>query len=203
MIKLEHPTCPHPTALETGDYKHKLNKEALSASISEKCMYCESKISHVDFGDVEHIKPKALFPELTCAWDNLGYSCTKCNNAKAEKYQAETPYINPYNENPEGHIFSSGAFLFPVEGSERGDLTILDINLNRKNLVEKRQARIQEIIKAVNQCFRTNNEVLRNAAIKSLKQEAESDKEYSLVVKTVLDKALLASNLAPTNNDTY
>lgn len=59
MIKLERPDCPYPAALEAGNYKHERNKLALKQASHDKCMYCECKISHIDFAHIEHIKPKA------------------------------------------------------------------------------------------------------------------------------------------------
>ena len=36
-----------------------------------KCMYCESKIAHVSFPQVEHIAPKISYPERTFEWCSL------------------------------------------------------------------------------------------------------------------------------------
>lgn len=188
MIKLERPECPYLKALEDGNYKHKTNKEALRQASSDKCMYCESKISHIDFAHVEHIKPKAenKYPELEFVWENLGYVCPKCNNSKSDKYDESTPYINPYSENPEEHVFAFGTLLFHKNGSERGELTISDIDLNRPELIEKRHERIQMINKAITSCYRTNNMALRDNALDEIKQEMLVDKEYSLVVKALI-----------------
>ena len=79
MIKLDRPSCPNPRALTKGDYKHPDNKIALKNSTFGKCMYCESKITHIDYGDIEHIKPKSKYPTLKFTWSNLGFACTVCN----------------------------------------------------------------------------------------------------------------------------
>jgi len=188
MIKLERPRCPYSKALRDGNYKHKTNKEALRQASFDKCMYCESKISHIDFAHVEHIKPKAgdKYPELEFVWENLGYACPKCNNFKSDRYDESTPYIDPYSENPEEHIFAAGAFLYHKDGSERGELSICDIKLNRCELILKRYERIKEIIKAITSCCRTNNTTLRDNALEEIKQEMLADKEYSLVVKALI-----------------
>ncbi|HAW51249.1 MAG TPA: HNH endonuclease [Flavobacteriales bacterium] len=188
MIKIDRPTCPYPQALNNGNYKHKTNKDALREASSDKCMYCESKISHIDHAHVEHIKPKSddRFPELKFVWENLGYSCPKCNNSKSNKYDIDTPYIDPYVDEPSEHVFAFGAFVFANNGSERGEITIRDTDINRGSLIEKRQERINEIVKALTACFRTSNASLRVNAINELKREALGDKEYSLVVKALL-----------------
>ena len=149
-------------ALEDGNYKHKTNKEALRQASFDKCMYCESKISHIDFAHVEHIKPKAQgkYLELEFVWENLGYVCPKCNNFKSEKYDESTPYIDPYAENPEEHIFAAGAFVYHRNGSERGELTICDIELN--SLVEFIRCiiKIDRNIKIPCRCFITIKEII-------------------------------------------
>ena len=151
-------------------------------------MYCESKVTHIDFGDVEHIKPKSpeKFPELEFEWTNLGFVCGRCNNSKAKKYFDEAPFLDPYSEEPEDHIFATGAYLTQRNGSVRGEITIKEINLNRPDLLEKRLERINEIRIALNAAHRTGIDVLRASALAELEKEAESDNEYSLIVKTLL-----------------
>jgi|TARA_Y100000389_G_scaffold37868_2_gene32162 uncharacterized protein (TIGR02646 family) len=152
MIKIDRPDCPNQKALDSQNYKHPTNKEALRKANFDKCMYCESKISHVDFGDIEHIKPKSKLPELQYNWDNLGYSCSICNNNKKDKYDETCSAINPYHEDPSHHVIFSGAMLFSKQGSEKGKVTILDIGLNRNGLIEKRLEKTNEIDKTIGQC---------------------------------------------------
>ncbi|WP_305418519.1 HNH endonuclease [Photobacterium leiognathi] len=188
MIRLYRPDCPHPAALTSNDYKHHINKAALRDANHDKCMYCECKISHIDFAHVEHIKPKAKdkYPELKFVWDNLGYACPKCNNSKSDKYYEDTPYINPYSEDPEQYLLAYGTYLFSKNGSERGDITIKDLQLNRPELLEKREIKINEFKRAIDACYRTNSQPLREAALAELQKEADTDKELSLFVKSFL-----------------
>lgn len=188
MIKLTRPACPNPKALTGGNYKHPENKTALMEASGGKCMYCESEITHIDFGDVEHIKPKAAdkFPHLEFEWTNLGIVCGKCNNEKRSKYFADAPFIDPYIENPEDHIMALGAMLAQRNGSARGEITIREIALNRPELLEKRLARINTILIALNAANRTQIDVLKQAALVELGKEALPDKEFSLIVKTLL-----------------
>ncbi|EPE2280236.1 HNH endonuclease [Vibrio cholerae] len=188
MIKLIRPDCPHPAALDNGNYKHHLNKEALKKANFDKCMYCESKISHIDFAHVEHFKPKAKdkYPELEFEWTNLGYACPKCNNNKSDKFHEDFPYIDPYSEEPSEYFLAHGTWLFVKQGSERADLTIRDIELNRPELLEKRLEKVTEIQNAITACFRTRSKALRDKALQELTREAESDKEYSFFVKALI-----------------
>ena len=188
MIKLTRPICPHPIALENKNYKHPINKQSLKQANNDKCMYCESKISHIDFAHIEHIKPKSnnKFPELEFVWDNLGYACPKCNNEKSDKFHHEIPYIDPYLEDPSVYFYAAGTWLFIKNGSERSDITIRDIGLNRPELLEKRLERITEIQNVITACYRTTNVELRLLALEELRQEAQPDKEYSFFVDALL-----------------
>lgn len=188
MIKLTRPPCPNQNALDAENYKHPDNKKALASASFYKCMYCESDIAHIDFGDVEHIKPKAddQFPQLAYEWSNLGLACGKCNNTKSDKYFAAAPFIDPYAENPEDHLVALGAMIAQRNGSARGEITIKEIGLNRPELLEKRSERMQTILVALNAAHRTQVAILKNAALAELEKEALPDKEYSMIVKALL-----------------
>jgi len=186
MIKISKPPCPNTTALVNKNYKHPDNKKALEEASYGKCIYCESKVSHVYYGDVEHLKPKGKFPELEFDWDNLGYVCAICNGLKSDKFDEETPLLNPYEDNTNEHVIMLGAFLKHKCGSERGQITISDIGLNRPPLIERRKEKLNKIEKAIEACFRTRNKRLENDALEALKKEAENDKEYSLCIKSLL-----------------
>lgn len=73
-------------------YGHVTVKESLIKSQHGKCCYCESKVTHVCYGDVEHYRPKAGYREtefgplitpgyfwLAYDWENLLFSCEICN----------------------------------------------------------------------------------------------------------------------------
>lgn len=187
MRKIERPACPDPDALKKN-YKHPLNKNALQDAFFGKCMYCESKVSHVYFGDVEHIRPKAAnkFPHLEFEWSNLGYCCARCNNAKSDKFDENCAFIDPYSEDPGLHILAFGPSLLNRAGSERGALTIREVDLNRPELVERRALRIDSLQKAIDACYRTNNKYLRDTLLDSLKEEVNEKSEFSLVAATLL-----------------
>ena len=48
-----------------------------------RCMYCEDSHAH----DVEHVRPKALYPGLVFAWANFLYACSDCNGPKGAKFK--------------------------------------------------------------------------------------------------------------------
>jgi uncharacterized protein (TIGR02646 family) len=73
-------------------YGHKTVKEALVRAQHDKCFLCESKITHISHGDVEHFRPKAGYRQserekleqpgyywLAYEWSNLFLACQLCN----------------------------------------------------------------------------------------------------------------------------
>lgn len=73
-------------------YGAKSVKNALVKAQHRKCCFCESKVDHVAYGDVEHFRPKAGYKQkqgdplgrpgyywLAYAWTNLFFSCQLCN----------------------------------------------------------------------------------------------------------------------------
>lgn len=73
-------------------YAAKSVKNALTKAQHEKCCFCESKVTHIAYGDVEHFRPKAGFRQtqddslgrpgyywLAYNWENLFFSCQLCN----------------------------------------------------------------------------------------------------------------------------
>ena len=188
MIKLNRPRCPNPRALQTN-FKHPENKSALITASFDKCMYCESKVSHVYYGDIEHIKPKDAFPELKFIWENLGYVCARCNGCKSNKYNESSPIINPYDEDPENHILALGSFIANKNNSTRGEITIKEstgVHLNRLPLIEKRQEKIKIIEKVIDLCEQLEEGEYKSSILEEIKKEADVDKEYSFCIKNLL-----------------
>ena len=190
MRRLYRPVCPNPIALKTN-YKHPENKEALQNASHGKCMYCESQVAHIYYGDVEHIRPKSIdmFPELQFEWSNLGYCCARCNGAKSNKFEDLCPLIDPYSEDPNVHLLAFGPVVRHKAGSERGALTIITVDLNRPELIEKRGIRIKELQSSIDACYRTASVAVREVLLNALAQESDASKEFSMFAA-----ALIAAN---------
>ncbi|MGR1184931.1 hypothetical protein ACUVJH_15595 [Aeromonas veronii] len=47
-----------------------------------RCSYCEDSVAD----EVEHIKPKDLYPEVVFDWSNYLYACGNCNGPKNNNY---------------------------------------------------------------------------------------------------------------------
>jgi uncharacterized protein (TIGR02646 family) len=73
-------------------YAHESVKEGLINAQLGKCAFCESQITHISYGDVEHFRPKAGYRQnsedelatpgyywLAYEWDNLFLACQLCN----------------------------------------------------------------------------------------------------------------------------
>jgi uncharacterized protein (TIGR02646 family) len=187
MIKLNRPECPDPVGLRTN-YKVPENKATIKEASSGKCMYCESNVDHVYFGDIEHIKPKATYPEDEFNWHNLGFVCAVCNNKKSNKYSIDPEFINPYEDEPEDFFISRDCVISPKRGSDRGELTILEIGLNRPELMERRKEKLDDIERFIRVAFSHNSEILRDRAITELKKEGRADKEYSFFIKSLISQ---------------
>lgn len=171
-----------PDALASS-YKAKDIKEFLRRETSDKCAYCESKVPHIDHGDVEHILPKSIFPDLRFSYENLTYACGICNTKKGSFYDAGVPLLNPYKDLPEDHLMPVGPMVLRVPTSDRGLLTEKKLDLNRSDLVERRQERLQAAASLVDQIVRTKNQTIRAVLREEIAKECLADKEYSLVVR--------------------
>ncbi len=185
MIKLDRPPCPNPDGLEKS-YKHPENKMALRDACHDKCMYCESKVSHTYYGDVEHIKPKAKFPHLENVWENLGYVCAQCNGNKANKWNDDHPFVNPFDEDPVRFLAPLGVFVYQRAGSERGEYTWREIALNRPALLLQRQDRIDQLRNLIDKVERTGSQAIRSAVFAELADFVGEHSPYSMITKAAL-----------------
>ncbi len=122
----------------------------------ERCMFCSGSES----SEVEHYRPKSVFPELAMTWENFLWSCGVCNLAKGNRFPPDTEtgerLINPIDENV-WDFFSLDEFgnLLP---KWRLDLDDLDpravstrnvLKLDRQLLQESRYQRRRELVQGV------------------------------------------------------
>jgi uncharacterized protein (TIGR02646 family) len=110
----------NPQAYDAGErlfafasdiYGHVSVKAALRAMQHDKCAFCESKVSHVAYGDVEHFRPKAGFRQhpgdalgrpgyywLAYEWTNLFFACQLCNQRfKRNRFPLQDPLRRALN----------------------------------------------------------------------------------------------------------
>ena len=122
-------------------------KAALQSMTDDLCSYCESEGSDVAFyGQMDHFRPKSLFPTLAYSWTNLFWACQVCNTSKGA-YWPENPedsLVDPSVEDPEDVIEFDGPWAKPRRSVADAELTIDTLKLNRPGLVNKRETRLKE-----------------------------------------------------------
>lgn len=168
-------------------YRDKEIKAQIKKETHDKCAYCESKITHVSPGDIEHIIPKSYCKELIFEWTNLTLSCEQCNRTrKRDYYNPKEPLINPYIDNPSQHLMALGVFITHRPGDKKGELTEQILELNRKELIERRTERLKSLVNLADKYANENNVQLKEILKQQLLEEANDDKEYSFVVREYL-----------------
>jgi uncharacterized protein (TIGR02646 family) len=60
----------------------------------KRCFYCEDNLST----DIEHFRPKSLYPDYAFVWDNYLYACTPCNRPKSNQFAVFEPRKHTYTD---------------------------------------------------------------------------------------------------------
>jgi uncharacterized protein (TIGR02646 family) len=173
-------------------YQHAEIKKALVDMFQGKCAYCESKILHIDYGDIEHYRPKRgprARPDLTFDWDNLLLACQVCNGAehKGDRFPEREeggPILDPCRDDPAEHLefrYDDRARLASVYGkTRRGETTERLLGLNRPHLRVHRSAFVQKLLFIALQAGRD----LEAAAL--FDESRRPGSEYSAFAKALL-----------------
>lgn len=150
-------------------YGHEDVKSALIDLQKKCCCFCESRITHISSGDVEHFRPKNGYSQdqndlfhkpgyfwLAYDWSNLFLSCEQCNRRFKKNF---FPLKNPANRfNPqkkldisnEEPLFIDPSKVDPAEHirfigpnithiTQEGYATIKELRLDRDDLTEMRR----------------------------------------------------------------
>ena len=167
-------------------YRHQDVKASIINETAGKCAYCESRITHVYWGEVEHIKPKNPFPESRLDYDNLTLACAICNNKKGDYYSEETPILHPYDDIPADHLVGLGALIWHRNASPRGQRTIVLLDLNRAALNERRFECIQRLSELADRYINEPDGRIKNALGAQIRDEVADAAEYALVARSFL-----------------
>jgi len=178
-------------AIEAGDkrliksrkkkYNQRDVKDQLKRETKDKCAYCESRITVVAHGDIEHVTPKAVEPDRTFEWANLTFACQICNQNKTDKEDMFDPYVNSVDE----IAFLASPML--SGRSERAKTTVIQLDLNRAELIEDRTAHIKDFSRALEAIDREENE-LRDLLISQMERELDIGAvEYISMKRTLLE----------------
>lgn len=179
-------TCQH-TGEEVPDslydkYKHEEVKDTLKEMYKELCCYCESSIGVVEFGHIEHRKPKRKYPRFTFDWENLHLSCTACNINKGNKYDARHPILDATKDLIKDHLtYKVDRYgVWRVNITDQGFTTIDHADLNREKLRLDRAKVLldaHQLIKDIKQAPRNNKVVVVRQRLKAMCED-----EYGSVV---------------------
>lgn len=167
MIEIKRESCPK--ILYNSPTEGKLyNKPAVVKKLWDmqhgKCCYCESEIPKDGHGkEVEHYYPQApsLYPHFRNDWNNLLLVCHSCNGKKSHKFPLDENgnplLIDPSTpgSDPEQYLDFEVDQDHPRFGeikekrnSERGEITINTIGLNRNELRIERKRYFKELFEA-------------------------------------------------------
>jgi len=180
-----------PTETEKTRYRHTDIKDALIQETFGKCAYCESKIRHVTYGDVEHIVPKSILLEKTFEWTNLTLACDVCNTNKGAHFGNHEDLIDPYVVEPSVHLDFPGAMVLPRPGSVAGFATEATIKLNRLELLERRAERLSSLSRQLHLLVVVQDANTRAVLRRDLEaNETTPEKEYAAMARAYLTEQL-------------
>ena len=178
-----------PSEAIAAKYKDPTIKAALEQETHGKCAYCESKIKHITYGDIEHILPKNkdARPDLYVDWNNLTLACEQCNRSgKRTYYQPKLPLINPYIDDPDQHFNDIGPLIMPKLGDDRAFVTKNILQLNRAALVERRTEQITLIEPLLISWAKEQNDIIKEVLEQQLHDMYAEEKEFSSTIKAYL-----------------
>ena len=178
-----------PTKTERSRYNHADVKQALIAETHGKCAYCESKLRHVSYGDIEHVVPKSDDPSKWFSWPNLTLACDVCNTNKSNSSVDEETFVDPYNVDPEEQFWHWGPMMRPRPGCDAAALTERLLHLNRPELVERRAERQAGLLRLVDLAERCGNEELKRLLWEEIGLEAEAHNEYAALSRATIEFA--------------
>jgi len=113
-------------------------------------MYCDSN----EASDVDHYRPKAVFPELAMTWENFLWSCGLCNRAKGDDFplDAEGRLLNSLDDAVWKFFFiDEFGNLTPLWRESESQLDSRAVStrdvlkLNRQTLQQRRQRRLKQL----------------------------------------------------------
>lgn len=99
------------------------------------CGYCEGTVGTTSYPNIDHFKPKSIFPKLMFEYNNMIFSCQMCNTLKKEKW--DELFFNPTEEDPELHIKFEKEIAIPLD--EKGNKMIDVLKLNRESVLKFRK----------------------------------------------------------------
>ena len=178
-----------PTDTERSRYNLPEIKRALVEETHGKCAYCESKVRHVSYGDIEHVVPKSADPLKWFSWPNLTLACDVCNTNKADTPVERESFIDPYAVDPEEHYWQLGPTMHPKPGCDAAALTERLLDLNRTELIERRTERQAALMRLLDSFQRCREPQLKQLLWEEFVAESESKNEFAALSRTIVEIA--------------
>lgn len=143
---------------------YKSYRKYIMDSSESKCAYCSiyEKESPTATFEIDHYKPKSIFPKYLNDINNLRLSCRRCNQYKSDKWikieqgcnrECETcntkvclmnieRFYDSMNEEISDIMTMDNSYvLHPINNSKVSEYTINVLRLNRNNLIKIRKLR--------------------------------------------------------------
>ncbi len=187
-----------PTKNQKNRYNQATVKEQLILETSGKCAFCESKIRHIDDGDIEHFIPKSTHPEWSFDWTNLTLACTICNRNKGVHYAPPgdpLSLVNPYEDDPSDHFLFHREILTGTPESLRGINTEQILDLNRGELRERRREKIDQLHEYVTTYAQASDGYKPLVARQIKRHCVGDDKEYSAFLREYISEMIARTTL--------
>lgn len=221
--------CAKSLAIDSKVYGHEEVKKQLLQLHRNLCCYCESRVTDIAYGDIEHFRPKQGYQQddndnfhrpgyfwLAYDWNNLLFSCQKCNEQYKKNYfplkntskrcnpsksfdvsKEEPLLINPSVIDPSSHIKFDNEV--PVGITEEGKTTIKVLGLDREELNESRREVLNNLlaIKNLYECFVDSDlkEKSKSIFCQRLNEALNESGQYSLMLRNNFEKYVEEFNL--------
>jgi uncharacterized protein (TIGR02646 family) len=175
-------------------YRDKEIKNPLFESSHGKCAYCECSVIESSYLEVEHYKPKSLYPEKVFDWENFLPACSHCNKIKGTHDTGIKSIINPYIIDPDDAFLFKRIQVKPKEGEyfEAAERTIDVCRLNDPRLINAR-AKILPKLEIASMAL--------EVAIKNYNETSIAEKKQSL--KRNIQEALSTADLTQEDSAVY
>ena len=178
-----------PTSAERSRYRHPEIKDALVKETHGKCAYCESKLRHVAYGDVEHVLPKSGEPANWFSWPNLTLACDVCNTKKGDTPVDSESFVDPYAVDPEELFWQLGPTMHHKPGCDAAAFTERLLDLNRAELVERRTERQGRLLALLSTVQRCQNAQLKQLLWEEFVAESDARNEYAALSRAIVATA--------------
>lgn len=221
--------CAKSFKIDSKIYGHEEVKKQLIPLHRNLCCYCESRVTDIAYGDIEHFRPKLGYKQdendefhkpgyfwLAYDWNNLLFSCQKCNEQYKNNYfplkntskrcnpsksfdvsKEEPLLINPSVIDPSFHIKFDNEI--PVGITEEGNTTIKVLRLDREELNESRREILNKLlaIKELYEYYADSDfkEKCEKTFRKELDDALHGCGQYSLMIQNNFEKYIEEFNL--------